>query len=226
MRTLKRLFVTVKSQIDCAADQFENHEALANAAIKDLQRIGAKTTIQFRHLQEMSARLQQKLNTLVMDSERWADRALAARTEDEKRAMECVRRLRQIKAQIAQTEQQLNESRRVEAQVKADLEKVQDRLQLLKKKKELLAARQNRSDVMATLERGNVFSCADIQDVFTRWEDSVVGAEFQFNDRLEEDGFAAEFEHAEDELELKSMLDELSRKASGDETTKSSGEQS
>ncbi len=36
MNSLKRIFVSLKGQIDHVADEFENHEALAGAAIQDL----------------------------------------------------------------------------------------------------------------------------------------------------------------------------------------------
>ena len=225
MKTLKKLIISIKSQIDCAADQFENHEALANAAIKDLQGIGAKTSIHLRHLQEMSSRLQQKLDGLQEDSTRWSSRAVEIREHDEQRALECVKRLRQIQSQITQVEKQLHESSRVEMQVKTDLENIQGRLQMLKKKKELLAARQNRADVISALDQQAAFSTDDIQDVFERWENNVVGAEFQYPDLPEEDTFAAEFEKTEDDIELKAMLDELSSNSKQQKANNSTGEQ-
>ena len=225
MKTLKKLIISIKSQIDCAADQFENHEALANAAIKDLQGIGAKTSIHLRHLQEMSSRLQQKLDGLQEESTRWSSRAVEIREQDEQRALECVKRLRQIQSQITQVEKQLPESSRVEMQVKTDLENIQGRLQMLKKKKELLAARQNRADVISALDQQAAFSTDDIQDVFERWENNVVGAEFQYPDLPEEDTFAAEFEKAEDDIELKAMLDELSSNSKQQKANNSTGEQ-
>lgn len=213
MNTFKRMFVTVKSRIDTAADHFENHEALAGAAIKDLQAIAAKTSIQLRHVQELSNRQKLKLDELNTEAERWKERAVSVGEQDEQRALECVKRLRYTTARIEQIEKQLEESCRVEVQIRSDLEKIQDKLQTLKKKKELLAARQNRVDAMAALDRHQDFYQEELQDVFERWEDRVTGSEFQYQEVPEEDPLAADFEKQEEEDELKRMLEELTKKS-------------
>ena len=50
MNSLKRIFVSIKSQVDQVADEFENHEALAGAAIQDIQAIGSKTRLHLHKL--------------------------------------------------------------------------------------------------------------------------------------------------------------------------------
>ena len=55
--------------------------------------------------------------------------------------------------------------------------------------------------------RGN--SLQDAENIFERWEGSVVSAEFETPEPVDSDSFASEFEQEEDELELKAMLDEL-----------------
>jgi phage shock protein A len=224
MKTLKKLIISIKSQIDNAADQFENHEALANAAIQDLQAIGAKTSVHLRHIQELSSRLQQKQDDLQQQASRWSSRAVTIRAEDEQRTLQCVKRLRQTQEHIEQVDKQLHESKRIERQIKIDLESIRDKLQMLKKKKELLAARQNRTEAMSALDKQSFFCTDEIQEVFERWENNVVGAEFQYQDLTDEDAFAAEFEQAEDDLELKAMLDELSSNAKQKNVNNSTGE--
>ena len=210
MNTFKRMFVTVKSQIDTAADYVENHEAMAGVAIKDLQLMAAKTAVHLRHIQEMSNRQQLMLDELNGEALRWSERAVLVKDQDQQRALECVKRLRFTKSRIQQIEKQLVESRRVENQVRSDLDKIQNKLQMLKKKKELLAARQNRVDVMASLEKQNSFYEEDIQDVFERWEDRVTGGEYKYQEELpDDDQFSVEFEKLEEEGELKRMLDAL-----------------
>lgn len=213
MSAFRRMFVTVKSRIDTATDHFENHEALAGAAIKDLQAISSKTAIHLRHIQELSNRQKLKLDELNTEADRWSERAVAVRDQDEQRALECVKRLRYTRTRIEQIEKQFQESWKVEVQIRSDLDKIQNKLQNLKKKKELLAARQNRVDVMSALDRHHSFYEEDIQDVFERWEDRVTGGEFQYQDMPEEDPFAADFEKKEEEVELKEMLEDLVQKS-------------
>ncbi len=213
MNTFKRMFVTVKSRIDTATDHFENHEALAGAAIKGLQAVAAKTAIHLRRIQELSNRQKLKLDELNTEAGRWSERAVEIGDKDELRALECVKRLQQTRARIEQIEKQLQESWKVETQIRSDLEKIQNKLQNLKKKKELLTARQNRMDVMSAFEQHQNFYDEDIQDVFERWEDRVTGGEYQYQDYPEEDQFASEFEKQEEEVELKRMLDELKQQS-------------
>ncbi len=226
MKTLKRLFVSVKSQIDTAADHLENHEALAGAAIRDLQSIGAKTSIHLRHLQNLQKELQEKLDASQEQAELWSGRAVTARKTDEQRALACARRVQQARRQIARLEKQLQETQDMTGKVKADLENIRIKLQDLKKRKELLAARQNRAEIMSVLEQQGDFSGTDIQDVFERWENNVVGAEFQYQDSPEQDDLAAEFVQQEEDEELHALLDELTSPAPDDKSTTTTGEKS
>ena len=226
MKTLKRLFVSVKSQIDTAADHLENHEALAGAAIKDLQAIGAKTSIHLRHLQSLQKDLQQKLAVSEEQAELWSGRAVAVRASDEQRALACAKRVQQARRQIKRLEQQLQETQDMAVKVKADLENIQSKLQDLKKRKELLSARQNRAEMLSVLEQQHVFSGTDLQDVFERWENNVVGTEFQYQDVPEQDDLNTEFARQEEDAELHSLLDELTGSDPANQSSTDTGEQS
>ncbi len=124
--------------------------------------------------------------------------------------MQCVKRLRQIQQQIKSLEQQCQESTAQEEKIRADIELIQDQLQSLKNQKEILAARQNRASIQDSLGDNQSSSFQEVQDVFQRWEGSVVSSEFSVPDQnIDDDTFAQPFEQEEDELALKIMLDEL-----------------
>lgn len=209
MKTFRRLFVTLKSQIDSVADEFENHEALAGAAIKDLESIGSKTRIHLHKVREMAHRYEKRLDDLNAEADRWAARAVAVREQDEQRALECVRRLRATKQQIEHLDKQLRDTRAMDTRVKADLDRIQTELQTVKKKRELFAARQNRADLMAMLDKHGFERGDDIEAIFERWETNIVGAEFNYQDIEEIDDLAAGFEKEEEQADLKALLDEL-----------------
>lgn len=81
-----------------------------------------------------------------------------------------------------------------------------------------MAARQNRASVKDALydKQGN--SLQDVQNVFDRWEGSVVSSEFDTPETLIEiDTLAKDFEQAEDDLALKMMLDELTAESNTSE---------
>lgn len=214
MNNLKRIFVSIKSQIDHVADEFENHEALAGVAIEDLQAIASKTRLHLYRVSKMSEQYQQQLQEQQEQARLWSERAIKIRQKDEQKALQCVKRLRQVQQQIKSLEQQYQESTAQEEKIRTDLELIQEQLQSLKNKKEILAARQNRASIQETLGDSHGGSLQEVQNVFQRWEGSVVSSEFDIPEpATDSDNFAQTFEQEEDELALKMMLDELTEQS-------------
>lgn len=215
MNNLKRIFVSIKSQIDHVADEFENHEALAGVAIEDLQAIASRTRLHLHRVSKMSEQYQQQLLTEQQQAHLWSERAVKVRQEDEKKALQCVKRLRQVQQQIKSLEQQCQESTAQEEKIRTDLTLIQEQLQSLKNQKEILAARQNRACIQETLGNNHGGSLQEVNNVFQRWEGAVVSAEFDIPEPVtDSDNFAQDFEKEEDELTLKMMLDELTEQSS------------
>jgi len=207
MNSLKRIFVSLKGQIDHVADEFENHEALAGAAIQDLQAIASKTRLHLHRVSKMSEQYQKQLAEQQEQARLWSERAVKMRVEDEQKALQCVKRLRLAQQQMNLLEQQYQQSTAQEAKVRDDLNVISEQLLVLKNKKEILAARQNRVGIQRE-HQGD--SMQDVQSVFERWEGAVVSTEYEIPDAIvDTDTFANEFEQEEDELALKMMLDEL-----------------
>ena len=209
MNSLKRIFVSIKGQIDNVADEFENHEALAGVAIKDLQTIASKTRLHLHRISKMSEHYQSQLQEQQEQARIWSERAVKTKQEDEQKALQCVKRVRQAQRQIKVLEQQCQETEAQELKIRNDLNSIQEQLQTLKNKKEILAARQNRAGIQEVLMDTNGNSLQDAQNIFERWEGSVVSAEFETPEQIDIDSFSSKFEQEEDELELKAMLDEL-----------------
>jgi len=215
MNSLKRIFVSIKSQIDHVADDFENHEALAGVAIEDLQAIASKTRLHLHRVSKMSQQYQQQLSAEQEQARLWSERAIKARKNDEQKALQCVKRLRQVQQQIKSLEQQCQESTAQEEKIRTDLNLIQEHLQSLKNKKEILAARQNRASIQETLGDHHSGSMQEVQNVFQRWEGTVVSAEYDIPEPFtDDDSLAQSFEQDEDELALKVMLDELTEHSS------------
>lgn len=209
MNSFKRLFVCIKSQIDHVADEFENHEAVAGAAIEDLRALASKTRLHLHRVGKMTEHYQKQLLVQQEQARLWSERAIKVRQDDEQKALQCVKRLRDTQRQIAALEQQYQDSSAQEAKIRDDLNAIQEQLQMLKNKKEILSARQNRTSVQETLLNRRGTPLQEARSIFERWEDSVVSAEFDAPDRIETDRFASAFEQEEDELALKMILDEL-----------------
>ncbi|WP_031433925.1 PspA/IM30 family protein [Methylomarinum vadi] len=211
MNSFKRLFVSIKSQIDHVADEFENHEALAETAIGDLQEIARKTRLHLHRVDKMTEQYQKQLQKQQEQARLWSERALKIKQQDEQKALQCVRRLRQAQRQSHALEQQIQEAKTQAAKIRDDLSAIQEQLLVLKNKKEILAARQHRTSVHDVLLDRQANPLRDAQSIFDRWEGSVVSSEFDLPETIDSDIFAEQFEQEEDELALKMMLDELEK---------------
>lgn len=211
MNSFKRLFVSIKSQIDHVADEFENHEALAETAIHDLQEIARKTRLHLHRVDKMTEQYQKQLHEQQEQARLWSERALKVKRQDEPKALQCVRRLRQAQRQSHALEQQIQEAKTQAAKIRDDLSAIQEQLLALKNKKEILAARQNRANIQDVLLDRQANPLRDAQSIFDRWEGSVVSSEFDLPETIDSDIFAEQFEQEEDERALKMMLDELEK---------------
>ena len=94
MNSFKRLFVSIKSQLDHVADDFENHEALAEAAIQDLQEIARKTRLHLHRVVKMTEHYEKQLHEQQVHARLWSERAVKVRQEDEQKALRAAKKFR------------------------------------------------------------------------------------------------------------------------------------
>jgi len=208
MNSLKRIFISVKGQIDHAADEFENHEALAGVAIQDLQSIASKTRLHLHRISKMTEQYQKQLDDQKQQQELWTARAIKAKKQDEQKALQCVKRLCQTKKQISLLEQQHEASTQQENKIREDLNTIQEQLLVLKNKKEMLAVRQTRTQLQNSIQDNKENSLDNVQQVFDRWEGRIVSEEYDVPADMS-DTLSSSFEQEEETLALKMMLDEL-----------------
>ncbi len=212
MNSLKRIFFTLKAQLEEVADDFENHEAVAGIAIKELEAFQGKTRIHLHRLQEMIRQFETKLTELKKEAEIWSTRAVKLKDQDETKALECVKRMLDAQKQIKAIEPELVKTKEQFGQCQKDLADIQTQLQALHTQKEVLSARQNRIQLQSSMRPEFADPAGGAQAVFKRWEQSVVGAELTGPTPPVKDSFAEAFAQEESTLELKLLLDELADK--------------
>ncbi len=174
MNTVKRLFISIKQQIENVAEDFEDHQALINAAIVELDEVGATTQIQLNRTRNELANYEKQIKEIETESTRWADRARKLHTEDEAKALDCVKRMKALQSQSQRLAEQINHSIDVERQLIKDLDAINDKRSELKIRKDNLSSRQNRTvadQLMANSENGVVTQADKILD---RWDIRVV----------------------------------------------------
>jgi phage shock protein A len=187
--------------------QVENHEALVNSAIQDVQEAGARARVQLKKVKQDGENMRRKLAELQDSEQLWGDRALRSADLDEKRAIECVRRKKRAEKEIGELEQQVLQHTRLEKQLTADLATIDDRLNELKRQRNIMRTRQSRAEALAGLRKEDSTVISEIEGIFERWETKVAEYELQAETGTgNTDDLEDEFLSQEEELELKNCL--------------------
>jgi phage shock protein A len=208
MKALKRLTMTLSAQINSMVDQLENHEAVANMALEEIRETMMQARFQIRRVQNEQRVYEQRLTEMEQEEKRWRERALRAQSESHDKALECVRRLKKTTDEITALKQQILHHGTLEEQLTVDVKRIESKFEELKRKRNLLAARQSRSEALAAVtEHGG---SEDVGHIFERWEQKVLRGEVASEDSaVEADAFSQEFVRAEEKLELEALLQNL-----------------
>ncbi|MGZ5278781.1 MAG: PspA/IM30 family protein [Pseudobdellovibrionaceae bacterium] len=210
MNTLKRISASISAQINSMVDQIENHEAVANMALHDIREALMQAKFQIRRVQNEQASFEQRLKEMRKEEERWTERALHSQNENHERAIECVRRLKKTRDEIATLGQQLTEHGNLERQLTEDVRRIENKFEDLKRKRNLLVARESRSQALSAVADHE--NSIQLGSVFERWEKKVLRNEVEGESILEPaDSFASEYNTQEERLGLEALLEELNK---------------
>lgn len=210
MNKVKRIAASISSSFDWLIGQVENHEALVDAAIADVNHSGAKAKAQLSRVVADGKSMRKRLVELKDAEEQWRERAKKAAAEDEAKALECVRRLKKVQNEAAQLEEQEREHAKMEKQLRVDLSGIEERLGQLKRQRNLMRTRQTRAEALKSLRSGDSELITEIDDIFERWEskvneyESLACCNGESVDPLEE-----EFVHEEEAKDLRAALSDL-----------------
>jgi len=217
MNTVKRLFISIKQQIDNVAEDFEDHQAVISAAIAELDEVGANTQIQLNQIRNEIVDLKTGIEQAQRDSQRWADRARKIHHQDEAKALECVKRIKTLDDQTKHLAEHIDQCLETERQLLKDLDAMNTKRAELKIKKDNLSSRENRTladQVLAGSQHGVV---SQVDKVLERWENRIVSKEYKLHgthelkQRSTVDPLQHEFELQEEAQQLKQMLDQLTK---------------
>jgi phage shock protein A len=215
MNTVKRLFVSIKQHIENVAEDFEDHQALINAAIAELNDIGTTTQIQLNRTRNDTVSYNKQIEDIQTESNRWAERAKKIHAEDESTALDCMKRIKRLQSQSQRLAEQIDHSVDIERQLTKDLDAINTKRNELKIRKDNLSSRHNRTvaDQLITHSPNGVVTQAD--NILDRWENRVVSQEYRtqptdnpaHDDTV--DSLQSQFEQEEDNEQLKQMLEQL-----------------
>jgi phage shock protein A len=202
------------SRIDWMVSQVENHESIAQSAIREVRQSAARAHVQLGRVKRDGEQLRRRAIGAREGAVSWRERASACST-DEERALECLRRARREARRADELERRLAEHERVEKQLSADVARIGERLSELRERHNLLRTRQSRAHALATVRGVDTPMCGDAGELFERWETHVaereLAGEVAVGDDpiLTGDSFAEEFDAREENEALRAELREL-----------------
>ena len=212
MNLFRRITASFTGSIESAVSQLENHEAVVHAALKDTRTMAAKAKVRLARVQKDGAVMQQKLDSLQAAERSWAERAIAQADQDNKAALECVRRRNHCQEQLAATRGRLETHRQQEKRLLDTVASIEARLQEIENTRNMLRTRQTTAEARNAVTRLETDSTCDLDDVIERWEMRILETEYAGPMQPETDSFEAEFEQQEDCAALEAQLAELVQK--------------
>jgi phage shock protein A len=177
MRRLTRWKAGIFSHFDSFASRIENHDGLIAAAVREAQDARARARVQLARVHRDGERMAQRLDELRGAEESWSGRALRTAHDDEARALECLRRRKRAHRERVELEKQLASHAKTEAQLRADLERVDERIERLKQQRNLLRTRQSRAEALAATQCEDGTVDPEIDDILERWEIKITSTE-------------------------------------------------
>lgn len=206
MNIIKRWTAGVTSRVDWMVSQVENQEALVNSALRDARQSAARAKVQLGRVQQDGKQLRQRIQNEELAVTTWRDRAIQTGKNDEKKAIECLRRSKHSEQLAEQLKQRLAEHDQVERQLGKDVRNMEEQLQALSEKRNLMRTRQSRAEAVKTIQGNADMVSTDLDDIFERWETRVTEKELAGACSLQVDSLEEDFVSQEEEGAL---LDEL-----------------
>ena len=209
-RFVHRIGRQVGARLDGMIRKVENHEALVESAVEDVERSLERAQRDYERATDTTKRLRSELAEERGAAESWRERAI--RETAEARGVECLRRSKRALASARDLIARLTECEAVEARLEARAAMIRRRLAEFYEQMERLAARQADGETVGVPDAPH--SDADLSELFERWEarlretELVNGAmPFSIDDEFEEPRDAAE--EAALVLELRELKEKM-----------------
>ena len=195
---------TLVAQVDSIVGRIENHEAVAESALRAASRAAARAKVRLARVRRDGEALRERLEAARESEARWRDRAEGLAERDRDAALECLRRRRAAEREVATFERRLEAHGRTERALQADVAAVEDRLSGLRERHHVLATRESRAEAVSGVE-----DC-EVGEVFERWELALAEREVYAGALAETpDAFEADLDRAEEDAALRAELEAL-----------------
>ena len=211
MSLIRRISTSISTSVDRAISRVENHDAVIDAALRDTQQAAARARVRLERVRKDGNHLRNRRQELQTAAERWTERAKSVAAEDEKKALECLRRRKECERQLVNLADSLAKHEELESRVAEQVKKIESRIGEVTHQRNMMRSRQSVADAMQAIHNIEGVSYGEVEDTFDRWEIRLGEAEIMTGAGSATDPLESAFLAEEDAAELKAELDDLLR---------------
>ena len=209
MSLIRRISASVTSTVDRAVSKVENHDAVINAALRDTQQAAARSRVRLERVRKDGHGLRTRKGNLEVAVSRWTERARSVASEDEPKALECLRRKKECEAQLRNLELSIEKHDELESRIVDQVKKIEARIGEVSQQRNMMRSRQSVAEALRTINDIEGVSYGEIEDTFDRWEINLGETEIQMGIGSPSDSLETAFIAEEEKAELKAELDLL-----------------
>lgn len=209
MNLIQRISTSITSSVDRAVSKVENHDAIINAALRDTQQAAARARVRLERVRKDGHQLKTRHANLQLAISRWTERARSVATDDEHKALECLRRRKDCERQRETLVESIAKHDELEERIAAQVKKIESRIVEVAQQRNMMRSRQSVAEAMRTINNIEGVSYGDIEDTFDRWEINLGETEILMNATTSVDPLESAFLAEEDVAELRAELADL-----------------
>lgn len=206
MKKIKIWMTSFGARFDNVMKRIENQEAVAEQAIAEARNAAGEAKVRLNRVRRDGEALRKRIDELRSAESLWTNRAKAAAESDRERALECMRRLKQTQRDLTLAEEEQIRHGDFEKKLTQDIRTIDAKIEELKRKKNSLAAREQRAKATEA-SKVDCLESESIDDIFDRWEDKLIASEVLSID--DQDDFEKAFSTEEEKTELAAELEAL-----------------
>ena len=209
MSLFKRLSATFVSRIDQVVGEIENHEAVIQASLTEMNKkvVGAK--VRLTQVRKEGQRIQQQILQQQENAKLWRQRAVNNAKEDEGKALDCLSHARLCEHKTEKLQEARKQYNATADKLAEDIETSEQRLGETKQKLTLMRARHSTNQALSATNKANENAEDLLEESFERWEISIGETELSFNEMDSSDSLERDFLAKEKQEELRNELASL-----------------
>ena len=212
MSMFKRITATLSSSIEQVVGEIENHEAVIQATVNDMQKKIVEAKIRLRNACTQEQAMKQKINEQQKQIEVWHKRAIECSEVDGDKALQCVSRARDYLQDKEKLNLILQQYTTTVDKLGQDIKVSEQKLMEMKQKHALMQARQSTSQALNASKNVDSNCDGDLQAPFDRWEMDIGRTEMNVETVVSPDLIEEEFIAHEQRQSLQQGLNELLKK--------------